>query len=143
MLVWRESLPVYLVYLCHPQCGPVTFLASLGGLHTSASFLPRRESQIWLTVGAVTESRLFLKLQSLVVLGGKWLPFSQVGGIPTSTREPHWWCINRFLNNVIRKQLPQIKWFILFLARAFAPIMNDRIWSFNSQPLILCPWLLN
>ena len=26
-LVWCESLPVYLVYLCHPQCGPVTFPA--------------------------------------------------------------------------------------------------------------------
>ena len=34
-----------------------------------------------LTVGAVTESQLFLKLQSLVVPGGKWLPFSLVGGI--------------------------------------------------------------
>ena len=26
---------------------------------------------------------------------------------------------------MIRKWLPQIKWFILFLARAFAPTMND------------------
>ena len=48
-----ESLPVYLVYLCHPiKCGPVTFLASLGGLHTSAPFLPRRESQIWFSSGS-------------------------------------------------------------------------------------------
>ena len=47
LLVWSESLPVYLVYLCHPQCGPVTFLASLGGVHTLAPFLLRRESQIW------------------------------------------------------------------------------------------------
>ena len=34
------------------------------------------------------ESRLFLKLQSLVVLGGKWLPFSLAGGIPTFVKEP-------------------------------------------------------
>ena len=84
LLAWCESLPVYLVYLCHPtKCGLVTILASLGGLNTAASFIPRRESQIWLTVGAVTESEPFLKLQHLVVLGGKWLPFSLVGGIPT------------------------------------------------------------
>ena len=53
-----------------------------------------------------------------------------------SEREPHWWHTNGVLNNVTRKRLPQIKWFILFLARAFAPIMNDHIGSFNSQPLI-------
>ena len=34
------------------------------------------------------ESRLFLKLQSLVVLGGKWLPFSLIGGVPTFVKEP-------------------------------------------------------
>ena len=34
------------------------------------------------------ESRLFLKLQHLVVLGGKWLPFSLVGGIPMFVKEP-------------------------------------------------------
>ena len=45
-----------------------------------------------LTVGAVAELQVSLKLPSLVVLGGTWLPFSQVGGIPTSEREPHWWC---------------------------------------------------
>ena len=39
-----------------------------------------------------------------------------------------------------RKQLPRIKWFILFLARAFAPSMNDCIQSFSSQPLISCLW---
>ena len=33
------------------------------------------------------ELQPFLKLQSLVVLGGKWLPFSQVGGIPTFAKE--------------------------------------------------------
>ena len=33
------------------------------------------------------ESQPFLKLQSLVVLGGKWLPFSQVEGIPTFVKE--------------------------------------------------------
>ena len=26
LLVWCESLPVYLVYLCNPQCGPVTYI---------------------------------------------------------------------------------------------------------------------
>ena len=41
-----------------------------------------------LTEGAVTELQLFLKLQSLVVLGGKWLPFSLVGGIPMFVKEP-------------------------------------------------------
>ena len=34
------------------------------------------------------ESQPFLKLQSLVVLGGKWLPFSLVGGVPTFVKEP-------------------------------------------------------
>ena len=33
------------------------------------------------------ESQPFLKLQCLVVCVGKWLPFSQVEGIPTSARE--------------------------------------------------------
>ena len=55
-----------------------------------------------------------------------------------SEREPHWWHTNRVPNNVIRKQLSKMKWFILFLARAFAPTMNDLIWSFSSQPLISC-----
>ena len=34
------------------------------------------------------ESQPFLKLQSLVVLVGKWFPYSQVGGIPTFVKEP-------------------------------------------------------
>ena len=34
------------------------------------------------------ELQPFVKLQSLVVLGGKWLPFSLVGGIPTFVEEP-------------------------------------------------------
>ena len=34
------------------------------------------------------ESQQFLKLQSLVVLVGKWLPYSQVGGVPTFVKEP-------------------------------------------------------
>ena len=89
------------------------------------------------------ELQLFLKLQSLVVHVGKWLPFSQVGGIPTSAREPHRWHINGVLDNVTRKRLPQTKCLILFLARASAPIMNDCMQSFNSQPLISCPWLPN
>ena len=139
MLAWSESLPVHLVYLCLPtKCGPVTFLASLGGPYTAASFIPRREFQIQLTVEAVMESQPFLKLQSLVVLGGKWLPFSLVGGIPTFVKEPHWWHKNGFPCSMIRRWPHQIKWFILFFARAFAPIKNDHIWSFNSQPLISC-----
>ena len=48
-----------------------------------------------------------------------------------SEREPHWWHINRVPNNMIRKRLSQIKWFILFLARAFAPTMNDHILEFQ------------
>ena len=89
------------------------------------------------------ELQPFLKLQSLVVCVGKWLPFSQVGGIPMSAREPHWWHINGVPNNMTRKLLAQTKLFILFLARASAPITNDHIQSFNSQPLISCPWLTN
>ena len=34
------------------------------------------------------ELQPFLKLQSLVVLGGKWLPFSLIGGIPMFVKEP-------------------------------------------------------
>ena len=34
------------------------------------------------------ESQPFLKLQSLVVLVGKWLPYSHVGGIPMFVKEP-------------------------------------------------------
>ena len=76
-----------------------------------------------LAVGAVAESQPSINLPSLVVLGGKWLPFSQVGGIPTSEREPHWWHTNGVPNNMTRMWLPQIKWFILFLARAF--VLNE------------------
>ena len=109
-LAWCESLPVYLVYLCHPtKCGPVTFLASLGGLHTLAPFFQEENPRSGSAVGAVTESWPFLKLLSLVVLGGKWLPFSPAGGIPTFVKEPCWWCINGFPHDVTRKQLPQTK----------------------------------
>ena len=81
-LAWCESLPVYLVYLCHPtKCGPVTFLVSLGGSTLQHPSYWEENPRSGLTVGAVTESWPFLKLQSLVVLGGKWLPFSLVGGI--------------------------------------------------------------
>ena len=55
------------------------------------------------------ELQLFLKLHSLVVLRGKWLPFSLVGGIPTFVKEPCWWCINGFLHDMIRRQPHQIK----------------------------------
>ena len=43
-LAWCESLPVYLVYLCHPiKCGPVTFLASPGwALHFSILHTKKR-----------------------------------------------------------------------------------------------------
>ena len=34
------------------------------------------------------ESQPFLKLHRLMVLGGKWLPFSLVGGIPMFVKEP-------------------------------------------------------
>ena len=44
-----------------------------------------------------------------------------------SEREPHWWHSNGVPNNVIRKWLSQIKCFVLFLARAFVPTMNDLI----------------
>ena len=84
-----------------------------------------------------------LKLPSLVFPGGKWLHFPWVGGIPMSETEPHWWHINGVPNNVTRTWLIQTKWFVLFLARAFAPILNDQIWSFSSQPLISCQWLPN
>ena len=96
-----------------------------------------------LAVGTVTELQLSLKLPSLVIPGGKWLPFSQVGGIPTFEREPCWWHINGVPNNVTRMQLTQTKWFVLFLARAFVPKLNDWIQSFSSQPLMSCPWLPN
>ena len=48
-----------------------------------------------------------------------------VGGIPTSEREPPWWYINGAPNNVIRIWLIQAEWFVLFLARALAPNLND------------------
>ena len=96
-----------------------------------------------IAVGAVVESRPSLNLPSLVVLGGKRLPFSHVGGIPMAERESCWWCTNGVPNNVKRKQLSQIRWFIWFLARAFAPTMNDCIQSFSLQPLISCQWLPN
>ena len=96
-----------------------------------------------LTVGPVVESWPSLKLPSMVVLGDKGLPFSQVGGIPTSEREPHWWHTNRVPNNVIRKWLSQIKWFILFSCQGLCTHTNDHIQSFSSQLLILYQWLPN
>ena len=92
-----------------------------------------------LAVGAVMDCDHPLNCQMSVVWGGKWLPFSQVGGVPTSTREPHWWHINGVPNNVIKTWLMQISFF-LFLARAFAPHSNDLIWSFSSWPLWSCQW---
>ena len=60
-----------------------------------------------------------------------------------SERDPYWWHINGVPNNVIRTQLIQAEWFVLFLARALVPNLNDSIWSFGSQPLISCQWLPN
>ena len=55
------------------------------------------------------ESQPFLKLQHLVVLGGKWLPFSLVGGIPTFGKgTPVGGILNRFPNCVVRRQPCQI-----------------------------------
>ena len=130
--------------LCHPtKCGPVTFLASLGGLDTASSFIPRRESRIWLTVGAVTEVWPFLKLQSLVVLGGKWLPFSLVGGIPMFVKELplvayKWTPLRHDKEGAMSDQVV----YIISCQGFCTHKMNDRIWSFNSWPLILCWWLL-
>ena len=73
------------------------------------------------------ESQPFLKLQSLVVLVGKWLPFSQVGGIPMSAREPHWWHINGVPNNVTRKQLPQTKCFYII---SFQGLCTHNEWPY-------------
>ena len=72
-----------------------------------------------------------------MVLGGKWLPFSPAGGIPMFVTEPHWWCINMDSHMTWQGSgylRPSSLYY--FLARAFVPIKNDCIWSFNSQPLI-------
>ena len=139
-LVWCESLPIHLVYLC-----TTCYISGIPrwALRCSTLNIEEENPRSGSAVGAVMESWPSLKLLSLVVPGGKWLPFSQVGGIPMSEREPHWWHINRVPNNVTRMQLTQTKWFVLFLARAFVPKLNDWIWSFSSQPLISYPWLPN
>ena len=143
-LVWCESLPVHLVYLCQPpNVEPSHFWHPLVGSTLQHPSYREEDPRSGLGLGAVAELKPSLNLPRLVVLGGKWLPFSQVGGILTSEREPHWWHTNRVPNNVKRKWLPQIRWFIWFLARAFVPTMNEHIWSFSLQPLILCPWLPN
>ena len=137
LLVWCDSLPVYLVYLCQPPM----WNCHISGIPGCGSTLQHPSYQeenprSGLAVGAVVELELSLNLPSLVVHWGKWLPFSQVGGIPTSERKPHWCHTNGVPNNVKRKQL----W---FLDRAFEPSMNDCIQSFCFQPLISCPWLPN
>ena len=85
------------------------------------------------------ELQPFLKLQSLVVLGGKWLPFSLVGGIPMFMKEPMLVAYKQ-IPKLCGKEAVHIRPSSLyhFLPRAFAPIKNDRIQSFNSWPLILC-----
>ena len=136
LLLWCESPPIHLASLCtlahfwHPWVG-------------SQQNTEEKNPEIWFGKGSCDRSWPSLKLPSLVVPGGKWLPFSQVGGMPTSEKEPHWWHINRVPDNVTRMWLTQTKWFVLFLARAFVPTLNDWIWSFSSQPLISCQWLPN
>ena len=144
MLLWCESLPVHLVYLCQPPYAELSHFWHpwVGSTLQHPSYW-EENPRSGLAVGPLAELQPSLNLPSLVVLGGKLLPFSQVGGIPTSEREPHWWCTNGVPNNMIRKQLPQIKWFIWFLGRAFVPKTNDHIQSFSSQPLISCLWLPN
>ena len=140
--MWESSSPssvpvptpnVELSHIWHPWVGSTLQQASY----------QEEDPRSGIAVGSVAELWPPLNLPSLVVLGGKWPPFSQVGGIPTSERESHWWHINGVPNNVKRKQLSQIRWFIWFLARAFAPTMNDHIQSFSLQQLILCQWLPN
>ena len=55
------------------------------------------------------ESQPFLKLQSLVVLVGKWLPYSQVGGIPIFVKEPLLVVYKQFPSCVVRRQPCQTK----------------------------------
>ena len=144
LLAWCESLPVYLVTCATPLNVVLLHFWHpwLGSTLQHPSYQEENPGS-GSKVGAVTEPWPFLKLQSFVVLGGKWLPFSLAGGISTFVKEPCWLCINGFPHDMTRKQLPETKYFILFLARAFAPIKNDCIWSFNSQPLISCLWLPN
>ena len=84
------------------------------------------------------ESQPFLKLQSLVVLGGKWLLFSLVGGIPIFVKGTPL---------VVYKQIPLLhdkevatsdQVVYIISCQGHCAIKNDRIWSFNPQPLILC-----
>ena len=59
--------------------------------HPSVGLTQRRRiPRIWFGSGSCDRSQPSLKLPSLVVPGGKWLTFFQVGGIPTSERQPHW-----------------------------------------------------
>ena len=46
LLVWCESLPVYLVYLCHPQCGPCQIYLWIWQISTWATFHPL-DFHIW------------------------------------------------------------------------------------------------
>ena len=109
LLLWCESPPIQLVSLC---------TLSYFWCPWVGSTQRRRILKIWFGSGSCDGSWPSLKLPSLVVPGGKCLPFSPVSGIPTSEREPCWWHINGVPNNVTRTQLTQTKWFVLFLARA-------------------------
>ena len=67
--------------------------------------------------------------------------FSQVGSVPTSVKES---VAGRWMDlqlTVDKMWLTQAKLFLNFLAWAFAPKLNEPIWSFNSWPLFSCQWL--
>ena len=75
----------------------------------------------------------------------KWLPFSLVGGVldmfPKGT--PSGGVLNGFSYAFMTTLHPvamsdQVVYSTCVLARAFAPIKNECIGSFNSQPLISC-----
>ena len=105
----------------------------------------RVEESWWcgLVVGAVVDCNCPLNCLNLVVQRGKWLPFPRLEASPHLWRIPHWWHINGDPINVKRMELMQTRWFVLFLARALAPNLNDSIQSFSSQLLISCQWLSN
>ena len=112
LLVWRESLPIHLVYLCQPPMWNSHFWCPWVGWTLQHPPYQEENPRSGLAVGGVAELWPSLNLPNLVALGGKWLPFSWVGGIPTPEREPHWWHTNRVPNNVTRTRLPWIKWFM-------------------------------
>ena len=85
LLVWCESLPVHLVYLCTHE-NPLHFWHPWVGCTLQHSPNSEEKPGSGLTVGAAVESWPSLNLPRLVIPGCKWLPFSQFGGVPTSER---------------------------------------------------------